>query len=568
MRTAVSFAAGLFLVILAARPAWSQTASSCPATHNVGYRIVQVSGGPKMALWYPTPDREGTLAYSADLSGSVARNAQVSGCERFPVIVFSHGLGGCGTQSVFLTEQLARSGYIVAAPDHRDAGCSVDGTGTLKLVPPEESFFQPEQWTDSTHVNRREDVQAILAWLQQSPDFSARVDSSRAAMVGHSLGGYTALGLAGAWPSWKDARFKAMVLLSPYLLPFLSKNRLGDISVPLMYQGAQFDLGVTPFVAAPTGAYYQAQPPRFFMELRGGSHFEWTVALCGGTSTVEQCLALKPNARLIVAYALEFLNRYVRGDAAALARLNSSGTATYKRTLPLASVLSASFDAEAGVSPESIVSAFSEGMNNAVVANAESRLPATLGNLSVTVKDSQNATHRGLLFLASPNQVNFFLPAGVAVGDAVVTINSGLEPVASGTVRVNRIAPSIYTADASGRGVAAAQALRVPAQGERTLDLVFDPRTLRATPIDLGPPSDAIYLALYGTGLRGWRESATATIGGLPVTVFGPVAHSVYAGLDQVNIGPIPRQLAGRAGVEVSVMLDGRRTNTVTVSIR
>lgn len=567
MISATSLLAVLFVTTLAL-PALAQPVSGCPATHNVGYRVVQVPDGPKMAVWYPATDREESVRYSAELSGSVAVNGQISGCERFPVVVFSHGLTGCGTQSVFLTEQLARSGYVVAAPDHRDAGCSVDGTGTLKLVPPEESFFQPEQWTENTYLDRRADVQVVLDWLQRNSGFSSRIDLSRLAMVGHSLGGYTALGLAGAWPSWKDNRFKAMVLLSPYVLPYLAKNRLGDVDIPLMYQGAQFDLGVTPFVAAPTGAYYQAQPPRFFMELRGGSHFEWTVALCGGTSTVEQCLALKPNARLIVSYAQEFLNRYLRGDTAALARLNPAGTATYKRTLLLNSVPSASFDAEAGVSPESIVTGFSEAMTTSVVANTQSTLPAQLGNLSVTVKDRQGTTHRGLMFLSSPNQVNFFLPSGVAPGEATVTINAGLEPVASGKVQVNRIAPSLYTADASGRGVAAAQSLRVPAEGERTLDLVFDPNTLQAVPIDLGPPSDAIYLALFGTGLRAWRETATATIGGLPVTVFGPVAHPSQAGLDQVNVGPVPRQLAGKADVEVVVTVDGRRANPVTVSIR
>ena len=36
----------------------------------------------------------------------------------YPVIVFSHGFMGCNTQSVFLTEALAASGYLVVAPNH------------------------------------------------------------------------------------------------------------------------------------------------------------------------------------------------------------------------------------------------------------------------------------------------------------------------------------------------------------------------------------------------------------------------------------------------------------------
>jgi dienelactone hydrolase len=36
----------------------------------------------------------------------------------WPVIIFSHGFHGCGTQSTFLTKALADSGYAVFAPNH------------------------------------------------------------------------------------------------------------------------------------------------------------------------------------------------------------------------------------------------------------------------------------------------------------------------------------------------------------------------------------------------------------------------------------------------------------------
>src|SRR5437773_2068602 len=41
----------------------------------------------------------------------------------FPVILFSHGFGGCNTQSTFLMEALAHAGYLVLAPNHQDARC-------------------------------------------------------------------------------------------------------------------------------------------------------------------------------------------------------------------------------------------------------------------------------------------------------------------------------------------------------------------------------------------------------------------------------------------------------------
>ena len=36
----------------------------------------------------------------------------------YPLIVFSHGNGGLGVQSFFLTEYLASHGYVVVCPDH------------------------------------------------------------------------------------------------------------------------------------------------------------------------------------------------------------------------------------------------------------------------------------------------------------------------------------------------------------------------------------------------------------------------------------------------------------------
>ena len=57
-------------------------------------------------------------------------------------------------------------------------------------------------------------------------------------------------------------------------------------------------------------------------------------------------------------------------------------------------------------------------------------------------------------------------------------------------------------------------------------------------------------------------------MGGETVAVFGPVAHSVFPGLDQINIGPLPRSLAGLGAVEIRIEVDGIEANVVTVHIR
>ncbi|HUK18686.1 MAG TPA: hypothetical protein VLW65_19825 [Bryobacteraceae bacterium] len=60
----------------------------------------------------------------------------------------------------------------------------------------------------------------------------------------------------------------------------------------------------------------------------------------------------------------------------------------------------------------------------------------------------------------------------------------------------------------------------------------------------------------------------TATVGGLSVPVLYSGAAPGYAGEDQVNIGPLPRTLAGQGIVKIVLTADGQQANTVTVTIQ
>src|SRR5215472_17587934 len=65
-----------------------------------------------------------------------------------PVLIFSHGFHGCATQSRFLMEAFATEGYLVFAPNHRDATC--DHGGASLLAGPQVAFGRPELWNDTT----------------------------------------------------------------------------------------------------------------------------------------------------------------------------------------------------------------------------------------------------------------------------------------------------------------------------------------------------------------------------------------------------------------------------------
>lgn len=216
--------------------------------------------------------------------------------EAAPLVVFSHGIYSFGKHSRFLTEALARAGYIVAAQTH------ADGMGQPKyLIIPDKSFLRPSAWSDSTFFDREQDIAKLLQFLHQDKRWQNQIDWSKVAMAGHSLGGYTALGMAGGWQSWKTPEIKAVVALSPYLAPFLLDDRLAQISIPVMYQGGTLDPALTPKLRGKAGAFARTPGPCYFVEFNGAGHLAWT----------NFDLSKKRRAQ-IEHYCIAFLDRYLK----------------------------------------------------------------------------------------------------------------------------------------------------------------------------------------------------------------------------------------------------------------
>ena len=228
---------------------------------------------------------------------------------------------------------------------------------------------------------------------------------------------------------------------------------------------------------------------------------------------------------------------------------------------------SASFDVDGPVAPESLAAGFAEGVAPEVAVTPSTDLPQELLGVTVDVTDSEGTTRRARLHSVAPNQVNYEIPAGTAIGTAALRLTTADGRTIDGTVEIAQVAPGIYTANQQGTGVAAAFFLLVKANGDRIQDLIFDVNTRAPVPVSLGEEGDQLFLILFGTGMR-HGSGATATIGGVDVPVAGPVAHSVFPGLDQVNLGPLPRALIGRGVVEIRLVVDGVEANVVTVEIQ
>jgi predicted dienelactone hydrolase len=214
-----------------------------------------------------------------------------------PLILFSHGFHGSNLQSKFLARHLASAGYFVFAPNHEDANGIAQGW--QPVVP----FKDVDHWSDATYRNRGEDFQKLLKALHEDKTLADKIDFSKIGLIGHSLGGYTVLGLSGAYPSWKLPGVKAVVALSPYCEPFVVHDQLKNIQIPVMYQGGTRDFGITPTVKRPGGAFDKTPGPAYLVVFDQVGHL--------GFTDLDKDSA---HHELIDHYTLAFFNKYVRGE--------------------------------------------------------------------------------------------------------------------------------------------------------------------------------------------------------------------------------------------------------------
>jgi uncharacterized protein (TIGR03437 family) len=222
------------------------------------------------------------------------------------------------------------------------------------------------------------------------------------------------------------------------------------------------------------------------------------------------------------------------------------------------------------VAPGMIVAGFSPAIGNVVAAATALPLPTMLAGYSVQVRDSAGVTHQAGLFAVAAGQINFQLPAGLPEGGTSVTLHNAGQPIVTAIVLCAANAPGLFSANADGHGAPAGILLSVAADGTQSLSNLFFPDSKNRflpQPFDVNEPGAQFYLILFGTGLRGPRTQLRATVGTLPVPVIYAGPQGDLAGLDQVNLGPLPAALALKLGeFDVRLTLDGATSNTVTIA--
>jgi uncharacterized protein (TIGR03437 family) len=223
------------------------------------------------------------------------------------------------------------------------------------------------------------------------------------------------------------------------------------------------------------------------------------------------------------------------------------------------------------VAPNSAAAIFGANLASSTAQSPSQPPPMSLGGVTVTVTDAVGTTRTAPLYYVSPGQINFVVPDGTAAGMATFTVANG-SATQTFQAPVNPVAPTLFSMNGAGSGVAAATAIRTQAANPQLQSPipVFQCGAAGCTsvPINLGVDTP-IYVTFYGTGIRNRSSlsNVSVTINGMSVPVLYAGPSPGYAGLDQVNVALV-LSLRGSNESNVVLTVDGQTSNAVTINIQ
>ncbi len=177
----------------------NHSACSQHRRHRVGMQVLPLKDTNRQAwrsdkarpmtthIFYPTiSERSAPLLLGAPNNpvfnaGDVAFEAQPVN-DKLPLVIMSHGTGGSAPQLLWLAEALVKEGYLVAAVNHHG-----------------NTAFESDKYPEGYLLwwERSQDLVEVRQQLLQDATWGSRIDSKNVAVIGFSLGGYTALSVSG-----------------------------------------------------------------------------------------------------------------------------------------------------------------------------------------------------------------------------------------------------------------------------------------------------------------------------------------------------------------------------------
>lgn len=327
----------------------------------VGYRIMKVSATDELgqrtttdvAVWYPTEDDEKPFAYDYgrnEIRTRLAENGKVTP-GRYPLVVYSHGANGSGLSSAFVTETMARHGFIVAAVDHTDEmylarirpdaapgwkpgqairALTYASKVRYKWLGDDAVAFRPEISYRPAQIKATIDLLLSASKDSNSP-FSGRVDNEKIGVMGHSFGAWATMIVAGAVEKYADPRVDAAITLSaPVNDTVFSAEEVASIHVPfmLMFGSTEVKQGRGD---DRTNFYDNLHPPKYMLEIADAVHITFSGGVRREHVSLEGYLTEDANRAAITRYAIAFMGYYLKNDPEAHQQLliRGSGVSNY-----------------------------------------------------------------------------------------------------------------------------------------------------------------------------------------------------------------------------------------------
>jgi predicted dienelactone hydrolase len=187
-----------------------------------------------LVVMYPTCEQPAPVKLGPYCE-QLALDAQIAP-GKYPLVVVSHGSGGSHLAYRTLAAQLAREGCVVALPEHPGNNRNDNHLeGTLTNL-----------------QDRPRTVSRVMDFVENDPRLAAHLRQRSVAVIGHSMGGYTALAVAGGIPRFPpgsdrpvdvkaDTRVRALVLMAPATPWFLADGALAKVTIPILMFTAEHD---------------------------------------------------------------------------------------------------------------------------------------------------------------------------------------------------------------------------------------------------------------------------------------------------------------------------------------
>lgn len=256
-----------------------------------------------------------------------------TGSGPFPVILFSHGLGGSRGGGELWGESWAKHGYIVVHMQHPGSDESLwRGEGMAQAMRNARGAM------NAKNANLRTgDVSFVLDELGRRRSLGdallARADLQHIGLAGHSFGAQTTLAVAGEKgplaASRADPRIRAAIAMSPAAWGPEGNmtERYAGIRIPFMsLTGTEDKVGLTPNITPENRRLpykFMPAPDKYLLVLNGANHMVYNGQPELRHGWTEQ--NTREHAPLIEEVSLDFWDAYLKGDAKARAALAADG---------------------------------------------------------------------------------------------------------------------------------------------------------------------------------------------------------------------------------------------------